>query len=95
MPSNTDSNMPHAVIGARASLPDVTTVRHARLMPERVVQLGELVGLIYRATRAPFSGPRNYIHFMQELPRLVCNPEGTQLYLVGGNYRVSARGIEG
>jgi hypothetical protein len=32
---------------------------------------------------------------MQELPRLVCNPEGTQLYLVGGNYRVSARGIEG
>ena len=71
------------------------TIRHPRVMPAEVLQLGELVGLIYRAARPPTNRPRTYVHFMQDRPLLVTNPDGTQLYVVGGNYRVSARGIEG
>jgi hypothetical protein len=66
-----------------------------RMMPESVVALGELVGLMYRATRAPSQSPRIYLHFMETLPLLVSNLAGNQLYVVGGSYRVTARGIEG
>jgi hypothetical protein len=70
-------------------------VRHSRLMPPVVVQLGELMGLIYRSDKHKPSQPSTYIHFMEVPPILASNSEGTQLYLVGGNYRVTARGIEG
>jgi len=70
-------------------------IRHSRLMPAVVVQLGELVGLIYRSDKWRSGRPRNYIHFMDDPPRLVSDANGTQLYVVGGSYRVSARGIEG
>jgi hypothetical protein len=60
-----------------------------------VVELGELVGLVYRSDKGQRGEPRNYIHFMQDPPRLVSNVEGTQLYIVGGSYRVTRRGIEG
>jgi hypothetical protein len=32
---------------------------------------------------------------MEDRPRLVSNVAGTQLYVVGGSYRVTRRGIEG
>jgi len=32
---------------------------------------------------------------MQTPVQLTCDPRGTQLYIVGGNYRVTERGIEG
>lgn len=70
-------------------------VHHARLIPPVVVDLGELVGLIYRSDKWQKGQPRIYIHRLQTLPRLVCNVEGSQLYIVGGNYRVTKRGIEG
>jgi hypothetical protein len=73
----------------------VMKVRHPRVMPPVVVHLGELVGLIYRSDKGQARSPRTYIHFMEDPPRLVSNTHGTQLYLVGGSYRVSARGIEG
>jgi hypothetical protein len=73
----------------------VVKVRHARVMPTVVVQLGELVGLIYRSDKGHRCTPRTYIHFMEDPPRLVSNTQGTQLYVVGGSYHVSARGIEG
>jgi hypothetical protein len=73
----------------------VSRIRHARLMPAVVVQLGELIGLIYRSDKWQSGSPRTFIHFMEDPPRLVCDPPGTQLYVVGGSYRVSARGIEG
>jgi hypothetical protein len=69
--------------------------RHARLMPPVVVQLGDLMGLIYRSDKHKPGQPSTYIHFMETPPTLASNPDGTQLYLVGGNYRVTARGIEG
>jgi hypothetical protein len=70
-------------------------VRHNRVMPAVVVHLGDLVGLIYRSDKWRPGKPRTYIHFMDEPPRLVSDTAGTQLYVVGGSYRVSARGIEG
>jgi hypothetical protein len=69
-------------------------VTHCRVMPPVVVQLGELVGLIYRSDK--WCGePRTYIHLMQTRPRLVSDVGGQQLYLVGGRYRVTPQGIEG
>jgi hypothetical protein len=70
-------------------------IRHPRMIPPVAVELGDLVGLIYRSDKRQPGRPRAYIHFMQDPPRLVSNPEGTQLYIVGGSYRITQRGIEG
>jgi hypothetical protein len=70
-------------------------VRHPRLIPPVVVELGELVGVVYRSDKWQPGRPRTYIHFMEDRPRLVSNVAGTQLYVVGGSYRVTRRGIEG
>jgi hypothetical protein len=73
----------------------VVRVRHSRLIPPVVVELGQLVGLIYRSDKGRPGVPSTYIHFMEDPPGLVSNVAGTQLYLVGGSYRVTSRGIEG
>ncbi len=73
----------------------VVHVRHHRLIPPVVVQLGQLAGLIYRSDKGRSGRLRTYIHFMETPARLVSNIEGTQLYIVGGNYRVTRRGVEG
>jgi hypothetical protein len=70
-------------------------IAHSRVIPPIVVQLGELVGLIYRSDKWQAGEPRTYIHFMEDPPHLVCNPEGTQLYVIGGSYRITPQGIEG
>lgn len=71
------------------------TVKQSRVIPPVVVELGELVGVIYRSDKGQVGQPQAYIHFMQDPPRLVSNIEGTQLYIVGGSYRITQRGIEG
>ncbi|MGH9310060.1 MAG: transglutaminase-like domain-containing protein [Vicinamibacterales bacterium] len=73
----------------------LTTVRHPRAIPPVVVELGRLVGLIYRSDKWQPGRPRTFIHFMEHPPRLTCSPAGTQLYVIGGRYRVTDRGIEG
>lgn len=73
----------------------VMKIRHSRVIPPVVVELGELVGLIYRSDKGQPGQPRAYIHRMEHPPRLVSNIEGTQLYVVGGSYRVTPQGIEG
>ena len=73
----------------------VMRVSHPRVIPPIVVELGELVGMIYRADKGQPGRPRTYVHLMQDPPHLVSNVEGTQLYIVGGSYRVTRRGIEG
>jgi hypothetical protein len=72
-------------------------VRHQcrRLIPKVLVNLGELRGLIYRSDREQCGRSRTFIHFMESPPLLASDVRGTQLYIVGGNYRVTARGIEG
>jgi hypothetical protein len=73
----------------------VVRISHCRVIPPVVVELGQLVGLIYRSDKGRPGRPCTYIHFMEHLPRLVSNVTGTQLYVVGGSYRVTRRGIEG
>lgn len=70
-------------------------IRHPRLIPPVVVEIGELVGLIYRSDKWQLGQPRAYIHLMEDPPRLVSNVEGTQLYILGGSYRITEHGIEG
>jgi hypothetical protein len=65
-----------------------------RLIPRVLVRLGALRGLIYSHDRGQ-TCPRTYIHFMETPPQLVCDPAGRQLYIVGGRYRITPRGIEG
>jgi hypothetical protein len=67
----------------------------SRLIPEVLVHLGYLRGLIYSSDKGSATQPKSYIHFMETPARLACNPEGTQLYIIGGRYRVTPRGIEG
>ena len=73
----------------------IVRIHHPRLIPPVVVELGELVGLIYRSDKWQLGQPRAYIHLMQDPPRLVSNVEGTQLYILGGSYRITEQGIEG
>jgi hypothetical protein len=72
----------------------VQRVSHQRLVPPVVVELGRLVAVMYRSDKW-VGHPRTYIHYMEDLPRLVSDVTGRQLFVVGGNYRVTARGIEG
>ncbi len=67
----------------------------SRVIPPVVVRLGTLRGLIYRSDKWTPGVERSFIHFMEDPPLLVCDPGGRQLYIVGGSYRVTSRGIEG
>ena len=57
--------------------------------------IGRLRALIYVSDRGGRGRPRTFIHFMRRWPRLSCDRLGRQLFIVGGNYRVTPRGIEG
>jgi len=72
-------------------------IRHPcrRMIPKVLVKLGHLRGLIYSSDRGCPQRHRNYIHFMETPPLLACDSEGRQLYVIGGNYQVTHRGIEG
>jgi len=83
----------HAFNGFEPS--HVVKVHHPRVIPPVVVELGELVGLMYRSDKGQPGQPRTYIHRMENPPRLVSNIEGTQLYIVGGSYQITPQGIEG
>jgi hypothetical protein len=73
----------------------VLRVRCGRLIPRVLVNVGELRGLIYASDRGGRGVKRTYIHFMDKPPLLACNARGDRLYVVGGRYRVTRRGIEG
>ena len=63
--------------------------------PPVLVQLGRLKGVIYSSDKGEGNRVRTYIHFMETPPLLASDPAGRQLYVIGGNYRVTERGIEG
>lgn len=59
-----------------------------------LVELGELVEIAYRTTKWGDRGPTVYEHrFHRPLPVLVFNDSG--LFICGGKYRVTMRGIVG
>jgi hypothetical protein len=73
----------------------VVKIHYSRVIPPVVVELGELVGVMYRSDKGQPGQRRTYIHRMEDPPHLVSNIEGTQLYIVGGTYQVTPKGIEG
>ena len=79
------------------SFPPLEVIREPcrRVIPKVLVHIGELRGLIYSSDKGRKGRPQTYIHFMEEPPRIACDPEGKQLYIIGGNYKVTARGIDG
>jgi hypothetical protein len=72
----------------------VARVGHPRIVPPVLVELGDLIGLIYRSSKGRSGAARTFIHLMEYPPGLMSNTEGTQLYVVGGSYHVTERGIE-
>lgn len=66
-----------------------------RLIPKTLVKLGRLRGVIYSSDKGQKGCPQTFIHFMETPPLLACDPKGTQLFILGGRYRVTSRGIEG
>jgi len=54
-----------------------------------------LRALVYAADRGGKGVKRSYIHFMDRPPILACNVAGDQLFIIGGSYRITPRGIEG
>jgi hypothetical protein len=79
----------------RFPAPEVMRRPCRRRMPKVLVHLGYLRGLIYTSDKGRHGRFNTYIHFMETPPQLACDPQGTQLYIVGGRYRVTPRGIEG
>lgn len=73
----------------------VVRQRCRRLIPKVLVNVGELRGLIYKSDKRQRGRPQTYVHFMETPARLACDPEGRQLYIIGGNYRITERGIDG
>jgi len=70
-------------------------LRCLKRAPEVQVDLGDLCGVVYRSARGLRNRPQTFIHFLETPARLTCDPSGRQLYIHGGNYRVTNRGIEG
>ena len=66
-----------------------------RQVPGVLVRLGRLKAVVYSSDKGREGRDRTYIHFMETPPVLACDPPGRQLYVVGGRYQVTARGIEG
>jgi hypothetical protein len=73
----------------------IIRLRYDRMTPKVLVDLGALRGLIYSADRDGCGRVKTFIHFMETPPRLMCDPQGNQLYVIGGRYRITRRGIEG
>jgi hypothetical protein len=73
----------------------IDRVPYRRIIPKVLVRIGELRGLIYRSDRGQKGRPRTFVHFLESPTALACDPSGRQLYVLGGNYRVTPRGIEG
>jgi hypothetical protein len=73
----------------------VDRVRTGWQLPSTVVRLGRLVGVIYASDRGSCGRERTFVHFMDDPPVLAADVDGTQLYVLGGCYRVTERGLEG
>ncbi len=62
--------------------------------PGVLVALGDLRGVIYRSDRGQAGRPRTFVHFFRNPPRLLCDPDGRQLHIHGGEYRITRLGLE-
>lgn len=75
----------------------LAVARLPRAQPGVLVDLGELTALVYRAARrtgAP-GDAESYVHRFDVPPRLLADAAGRRLFIAGGRFRVTRRGIEG
>jgi len=79
----------------RLSPDRILRIRCRRIIPRVLVQLGRLRGVIYSAEKGCRGRPKTYIHFMRRPPLLACDARGRQMFILGGRYRITPRGIEG
>jgi len=63
-------------------------------LPRVALTVGELLGIMYRTERD--SRMENYLHRFRKSARpiLAVSPDGRTLLILGGDYRVTDRGIE-
>lgn len=73
----------------------VVRVPAPRTLPGVLVRLGKLRAVVYRSDKGRQGKPLTYVHFMEHEPWLACDSGGRQLYVLGGDYRVTERGLEG
>ena len=75
----------------------IGTARLEASRPRVLVELGELRALVYRAARGngEHAAKQSYVHYFDTPPRLLADPEGQRLFIAGGRFRVTRRGIEG
>jgi len=73
----------------------VTSVAGERSIPRTLVRLGDLVEVSYRSNKFDRK-TRDYVHkFGTPRPTLCTRPDGRGLFIVGGRFRNTARGIVG
>lgn len=67
-------------------------------MPETrgvLVEIGELLGVPYRTAKGEGEPVEDWIHWFSEpRPRLAYDPETRDLFILGGRYTVTDRGVE-
>jgi len=63
--------------------------------PKALVAIGKLEGVIYRTAKGK-RRQESWVHMHDEadLPTLAYDPKTHQLYILGGKYRITKRGIE-
>jgi hypothetical protein len=66
-----------------------------QVMGPPMTPVGELRGVIYRKPGLPGEAQKNYVHFFKQAPLLAADSMGQKLFIIGGHYRVTKRGIEG
>lgn len=75
------------------------SARRVRLpsRPRALVEIGPLVGVIYRTAKGNSDGPDDWIHEFGEeggaLPILSYDPDSKDLLIIGGDYDVRPEGI--
>lgn len=62
--------------------------------PRVAMKLGDIVSIVYRTDRG--DGEADYEHkFKKPLPRLCTGPDGKGLFVAGGGFNVTERGVVG
>lgn len=78
-------------------VPDALTVMtvEKEIMPDVVAELGPLTAIEYRVTLSSGEKVTMRHTFGRQKPLLVCDADGKGLWIVGGKFKVTERGIEG
>lgn len=64
--------------------------------PENSVMLGEITEIVYRTKKAGDKKPIEYAHkFRNPRPVLLTDPDGKNLFIAEGGFKITERGIVG